>query len=106
MQRTYPHGVPSWVDLEQADVESALTFYGAVLGWTFQDAAPPGAPFRYVIAQVDGLDVAGIGSGGADAPGWQTYVAVDELEPVLDAVVAAGGTVTTGPTVAGEGGTW
>ena len=50
--------------------------------------------------------MAGIGSGTPDGPGWQTYVAVDDLEPVLDAVAAAGGTVTTGPTVAGEGGTW
>lgn len=106
MQRTYPHGVTSWVDLEQADVDAALAFYGAVLGWTFHDAAPPDAPVRYVIAQVDGLDVAGIGSGGADGPGWQTYVAVDDLQTTLDAVVPAGGTVTTGPTVAGEGGTW
>lgn len=106
MQRTYPHGVPSWVDLEQADVESALEFYGAVLGWTFLDAAPPGAPARYVVAQVDGLDVAGLGSGTGAGSGWQTYVAVDYLERVLAAVVAAGGTVTTGPTVAGEGGTW
>lgn len=104
MQRTYPHGVTSWVDLEPADVEAAREFYGAVLGWTFHDAAPPGAPNRYVIAQVDGLDAAGIGSGSGS--GWQTYVAVDDLEPVLDAVVAAGGRVTTGPTVAGEGGTW
>jgi len=106
MQRTYPHGVTSWVDLEQADVDAALAFYGAVLGWTFHDAAPPDAPVRYVIAQVDGLDVAGIGSGGADGPGWQTYVAVDDLQTTLDAVVPAGGTVATGPTVAGEGGTW
>ena len=106
MQRTYPHGVTSWVDLEQADVDAALAFYGAVLGWTFHDAAPPDAPVRYVIAQVDDLDVAGIGSGGADGPGWQTYVAVDDLQTTLDAVVPAGGTVTTGPTVAGEGGTW
>lgn len=104
MQRTYPHGVTSWVDLEQADVEAAQEFYGAVLAWTFHDAAPPDAQTRYVIAQVDGLDVAGIG--GGTGSGWQTYVAVDDLGPVLDAVVAAGGTVTTGPTVAGEGGTW
>ncbi|MDQ0375080.1 VOC family protein [Cellulomonas humilata] len=105
-QRTYPPGVTSWVDLEQADVDRALAFYGAVLGWTFHEAAPPGAPVRYVIAQVDGLDVAGIGSGTSGGRGWQTYVAVDDLEPVLDAVSSAGGSVTTGPTVAGEGGTW
>ena len=105
-QRTYPQGVTSWVDIEQADVDRALEFYRAVLGWTFHEAAPPGAPFRYVIAQVDGLDAAGIGSGGPDDPAWKTYVAVDDVTAAVDRVVAAGGTVTTGPTVAGEGGTW
>src|SRR6187431_2006150 len=95
-QRTYPHGVTSWVDIEQADVDAATAFYGAVLGWTFHEAAPPGAPFRYVIAQVDGLDVAGIGRGGPDDPAWKTYVAVDDLDATLDRVVAAGGTVPTG----------
>jgi len=103
-QRTYPQGVTSWVDIEQRDVDGALAFYGAVLGWTFHQASPPGAP-RYVIAQVDGLDVAGVGEGAED-PGWHTYVAVDDVEAVLDRITAAGGAVTTGPTVAGEGGTW
>jgi predicted enzyme related to lactoylglutathione lyase len=92
------------VDIEQRDVDGALAFYGAVLGWTFHQASPDGAP-RYMIAQVDGLDVAGVGA-DSDEPGWHTYVAVDDLETVLARVTAAGGAVTTGPTVAGEGGTW
>lgn len=41
---TYPAGVTSWVDVEQDDVEAATRFYGAVLGWTFHDATPPGTP--------------------------------------------------------------
>ncbi|MEZ0447224.1 VOC family protein [Cellulomonas sp. ICMP 17802] len=107
--RTYPPGVTSWVDIEQPDVERAKAFYAGVLGWTFHDATPPDAPTRYVIAQVDGRDAAGIGR--ADGPGphdtsWHTYVAVEDVVAALDRVAAAGGTVTTGPTVAGEGGTW
>ncbi|MET0788392.1 MAG: VOC family protein [Cellulomonas sp.] len=111
-QRTYPPGVTSWVDIEQRDVERAKEFYGAVLGWTFHDATPPGLPTRYVIAQVEGRDAAGIGgpadpSGEAPAdPSWHTYVAVADIEAALARVAAAGATVTTGPTVAGEGGTW
>src|SRR6478609_7074359 len=111
-QRTYPPGVTSWVDIEQPDVEAAKAFYGPVLGWSFHDATPPGLPFRYVIAQVDGRDAAGIGgpadpAGDAPAdPSWHTYVAVEDLDAALARVTAAGGTVTTGPTVAGEGGTW
>lgn len=110
--RTYPQGVTSWVDIEQRDVEGAKAFYGAVLGWTFRDATPPGTPSRYVIAQVGGRDAAGIGGPadpadqGPDDPSWHTYVAVDDVQAALERVTAAGGTVTTGPTVAGEGGTW
>jgi len=44
--QTYPPGVPSWVDSEQPDVESALAFYGGLFGWTFADVMPPGAPSR------------------------------------------------------------
>ncbi len=113
LQRTYPQGVTSWIDLEQDDVEAATAFYGALLGWTFHDATPPHAPVRYVIAQLDGQDAAGIG--GPRTPGtgtptsdpsWHTYVAVDDLTAALARLEAAGATVTTGPTVAGEGGTW
>ncbi|RHA43641.1 VOC family protein [Cellulomonas rhizosphaerae] len=111
-QRTYPAGVTSWVDIEQRDIEGAKAFYGPVLGWQFHDATPPGIPTRYVIAQVDGRDAAGIGGpsdrAGADPgdPTWHTYVAVDDLDEALARITHAGGAVTTGPTVAGEGGTW
>ncbi|MDM7832335.1 VOC family protein [Cellulomonas edaphi] len=111
-QRTYPAGVTSWVDIEQRDVEAAKAFYGAVLGWTFHDATPPGLPTRYVIAQVDGRDAAGIGGPAGPAgddpgdPTWHTYVAVDDIATALQTADAAGLSVAVGPTVAGEGGTW
>jgi uncharacterized protein len=109
-QRTYPAGVTCWVDVEQRDVSAATEFYGAVFGWSFHEAAPPDAPVRYVIAQLGSRDVAGIGSPSTpDAPeqqDWLTYVAVDDVVAALDAVTAAGGSVTRGPTVVGEGGTW
>ncbi|MCP2281736.1 hypothetical protein APR04_000625 [Promicromonospora umidemergens] len=42
--RTYPHGVPSWIDLETQDVDAALDFYGELFGWKFTEKLPPGAP--------------------------------------------------------------
>ena len=68
--RHYPEGVTSWIDVECGDVEGAKEFYAGVFGWTFADATPPEAPFRYVIAQLDGNDVAGIG-GPADSAAWK-----------------------------------
>jgi predicted enzyme related to lactoylglutathione lyase len=100
--RTYPPGVPSWIDLEQPDLEAAQRFYGGVLGWTFEAVTPPGAP-AYVIARLDGQDVAGLAHGHA---GWSTYVAVDEVDRVAAAVESAGGRVVSGPVDAGPAGRW
>ena len=42
-KRTYPAGVPCWVDVEQSDVRAGAEFYGALFGWTFIEAGQPGA---------------------------------------------------------------
>jgi predicted enzyme related to lactoylglutathione lyase len=84
-ERSYPAGVPCWVDTDQPNVDAARDFYAGLFGWTFSDAVPPEAPGTYLIASLDGADVAAIGpaEGGAGAPpgfedaiGW--LVPVDE----------------------------
>ena len=35
MDRTYPHGVTCWIDVEQPDIDAAQAFYGGLLGWEF-----------------------------------------------------------------------
>lgn len=102
-QRRYPAGVPCWIDTEQPDPQAATRFYGALFGWTFEDAMPPGAPGSYLIAKLGGLDVAAIGTGG-ESPEWNTYVAVDDADAAAAAVTSAGGTVVSGPEDAGPGG--
>jgi len=107
--RTYPAGVPSWIDVDAPDVDAALRFYGGLLGWTFDDVLPPTAPWRYVIAALDGDDVAAVagGDGGGDdptAPAWHTYVAVDDCDAASARLAAAGGAVVEAPADAGEGG--
>lgn len=81
-QRTYPEGVPCWIDTEQPDVEAAAEFYAGLFGWTFEDAVPAGAPGRYLIAKFDGQDVAGM----ADTRGaatWNTYVSVEDADTAV-----------------------
>ena len=97
-ERTYPEGVTCWVDLEAADVDEAAAFYGALFGWTFTEVS---AERRYLIAQRDGQDTAGIAqhrqgrdSGGA---GWSTYISVQDIEGAVDRVVRAGGRITEPP---------
>ena len=103
--RTYPHGVPCWIDTEQPDLDAAVAFYGGLFGWTFEDAMPPGAPGAYLIASLDGRDVAALAPPAFDVPtAWNTYVAVEDADAGAAAVTAAGGTVAAGPDDAGPGG--
>ena len=103
--RTYPHGVPSWIDTVAHDLDEAQRFYSGLFGWTFADAMPAAAPGNYLIASVDGQDVAAIGSPeDGDDVKWRTYIAVDDADATAKAVEAAGGQVVLAPVDAGPGG--
>ena len=83
----YIAGVPCWVDTSQPDPDAAAAFYGGLFGWDFEDAMPPGAPGKYLVARIRGGDVAAVSSPPEGAPGqavWNTYIWVD------DAVFAPG----------------
>lgn len=98
--RTYPEGVPCWVDCAAGDLEAACRFYGELFGWTFADVAP-GA---YLIASLDGRDAAAIAPADGGAVAWRMYVAVDDADAVAARVGAHGGTVLAEPQDAGQGG--
>jgi uncharacterized protein len=108
--RTYPEGVTSWIDIEHRDLAAAQAFYGGLFGWTFVDATPAGAAAPYVVAQLSGLDVAGI-SGPVDEGGqavgpsaWNTYVAVTDADATIARIEAAGGRVLAAPSDLGAAG--
>ncbi len=67
--RSYPAGVPCWVDTEQPDVEAAMHFYGGIFGWEFEDTAPSGSTGRYVIATLDGQEAGAITGPAPASPG-------------------------------------
>jgi predicted enzyme related to lactoylglutathione lyase len=108
--RTYPEGVTSWIDIEQRDIEAAKAFYGGLFGWTFTDATPPDASFRYSVAKLHGLDAAGIGGPAGAGDGvkrpeaWTTYVAVTDAGAAAARIETAGGHVLVGPSDVGEWG--
>ena len=104
--RTYPPGVPSWIDTEQPDDAAARTFYGDLFGWTFENAMPADAPGSYWIAQLDGRDVAAVAPAGGSTATWNTYIAVDDADRTAEAAAAAGGRITDAPVDAGPGGRW
>ena len=101
--RTYPQGVPSWVDTEQPDPDAAQHFYSRLLGWTFETVSPPDTPM-YAIATLDGRDVAGLARADGPAAAWNTYIAVDDADATAASVSAARGEVTVGPFAPGPAG--
>ena len=101
--RTYPNGVPSWVDTEQPDPQAAQQFYGELLGWTFTTVSQPDTPF-YAMASLDGRDVAGLAAAEAQTAAWNTYFAVDDADRSAEQVAAGGGEVVAGPIDVSEAG--
>jgi uncharacterized protein len=96
----YPPGVPCWVDTGQPDPEAAVSFYGGLFGWEFEDRMPPDTPGRYFVAQLRGRDVAAVGSQPEQAPptpAWNTYVWVDSADETAAKVKDAGGSVLMEP---------
>jgi uncharacterized protein len=96
----YPPGVPCWVDTAQPDPEAAVSFYGGLFGWEFEDRMPADSPGRYLVAQLRGRDVAGVGSqpeGMPPTPVWNTYIWVDSADETAAAAKEAGGRVLMEP---------
>jgi predicted enzyme related to lactoylglutathione lyase len=98
----YPHGVPCFVDTLTPDPEAARRFYAGVFGWSFAGPGPlPGdPPGSYWVAQLDGDDVAGLGSpppAAGPPPAWNTHIAVSSADDAAGRVAAAGGRVLAAP---------
>ncbi|RYC04878.1 VOC family protein [Nocardioides zhouii] len=103
---TYPQGVTCWIDLQVPDAAAAAAFYGALMGWETHDALPPDVPATYLIATLDGQDVAAIEPRADGSASWMTYVAVDDVDATVPRAVDAGGELVDGPHDAGPGGRW
>src|SRR3954467_3339593 len=100
-QRTYPHGVTSWITRAGPDIDAARTFYAGLFGWTFTDA-----PGDAAVATLDGQEVAALAPGGGDGATWLTHVAVDDADATAAAVPGLGGTLVVGPLDDGGAGRW
>ncbi|MDQ6778097.1 MAG: VOC family protein [Actinomycetota bacterium] len=103
----YPLGAPCWVDTLQPNPRAALDFYGPLLGWSFDEAAPmpTGLGGDYFAARSAGRLVAGIGQAPASFPAvWSTYIRVKDIEQALARAEEAGGARLTGAMDAGSDG--
>ena len=91
------HGSLNWNELTSNDLETALGFYGDVLGHTHETTEGANGP--YTALKADDKWIA-----GAMAPPmpeipnhWGVYFAVDDAEAAAESVSAGGGTKVFGP---------
>lgn len=96
-----PHGKFYWNELLTDDVEKAKAFYGAALGWRFEEMPMAGGG-AYVIALLGDEAVAGI-LDKTDLvpptvpPHWFSYINVDDLDARLKLLEANGGRILRPP---------
>jgi len=95
------HGRFIWYELITTDPKAAQTFYGDVVGWTFEDM--PGDGFTYTVASADGNGVGGLMPIPPEAkamgapPHWSGYVYVDDCDAAAEKIKTLGGSVMRAP---------
>jgi predicted enzyme related to lactoylglutathione lyase len=93
-----PDGTPTWIDLGIPDLDRAMAFYGALLGWEF-DVGPEEAG-RYTTCRLDGRAAAGLAPNpdpDATAFWWNVYLAASDCDGTAKRVTDAGGTLVQPP---------
>ncbi len=95
---SHPAGTFSWSDLQTDDLDRAKSFYGELLGWSYDDI-PIGDGAVYSMAKVDGRRVAGLGphQGEEIPPHWNCYVTVDDADAVAARAGELGANVIAPP---------
>jgi len=89
------HHALDYVEIGAPDLLAAKEFYRAGFGWTFQDYGPDYAGIR---APSGRGEVGGLNPGRPAGPGGPLVLLFsDDLDATVEAVRAAGGTVTEGP---------
>ncbi|MGQ0680098.1 MAG: VOC family protein [Actinomycetota bacterium] len=98
-RNSYSPGEFCWVDLAAPDVDSAVAFYGDLMGWQARSAGPMEETGGYGFFEVSGKMVAGYGptQNEFQPPAWAGYVAVEDADVTAAKVADAGGTVVVPP---------
>jgi predicted enzyme related to lactoylglutathione lyase len=95
-------GAITWNELNTRDAGAAKAFYGAVFGWTFEDAAMDGMG-TYTTIRVGENPAGGIfDMNSRDIPEqvpahWQVYFAVEDTDAVVGLAKQGGGSVMVEP---------
>lgn len=98
----YAQGTPSWIDLSTTDPGAAQSFYGPLMGWSF-DTNPTPEGGEYTMATLDGKAAAGMMQQQPEQAKmgipslWNTYITVDDVAAAAGRVEEAGGSVMMPP---------
>ncbi len=98
----YPPGTFSWADNTSTSAEAAKAFYMDLFGWGALDI-PIGEDMFYTMFQNQGEHAAGFAAMMPDmqAQGipshWTNYVAVDDVDALVEVITDNGGTIVFGP---------
>jgi predicted enzyme related to lactoylglutathione lyase len=88
-----------WYELMTTDADAAARFYGPVVGWTISGKAadqPGGVDYRQIVRSNGGVNggvlnlTAEMCEQGA-SPCWVGYIHVDDVDKVVEAILADGG---------------
>ena len=94
----YPHGTPSWVELNTTDGNASADFYSRLFGWSVTDPGPVEQTGGYQMFEQDGKSVAGLmAQETLPHSAWATYVSVDDADDVAARVSGGGGSTVAGP---------
>ncbi|MCW2842231.1 MAG: hypothetical protein JWN22_147 [Nocardioides sp.] len=98
---SYTQGTPSYVELITPDQRAAMTFYGSLFGWDYDEVPMDDQGGFYAPVTLRGDAVAGIGGQMPELVGhpafWGVYLAVDDVDATVAKVAEAGGKVEAGP---------
>jgi uncharacterized protein len=97
-----PDGTPTWIDLGIPDLDRAMEFYGAVLGWEFD--VGPEEYGRYTTCLLHGRAAAAMAPNHDPAATefwWNVYFAASDCDATAAKVVEAGGIVLVEPAEVG-----
>ena len=88
-----------WAELLTRDVQSAKSFYAALLGWKAVDTLKYG--IHYSVFKLGDASVAGLlpirADWGPVSPYWQILFAVEDCDAAVERATSAGGSLVFGP---------
>lgn len=91
------HGAMNWNELLSGDLDSALPFYQAVFGHTYETSQGPSGPYTAISAG-DRVVAGAMPKPSDEIPNhWGVYFAVDDTPDAIATATAKGGQVVYGP---------